>query len=43
MSEKRVDAPFKPELRNPAKDIKKDIESAEQQEENAALLRRNSI
>jgi hypothetical protein len=43
MSEKKIDASFKPEPRQPAKDIKKDIESVEQQEENAALLRRNSI
>ena len=43
MSEKKIDAPFKPEPRQPAKDIKKDIESVEQQEENDALLRRNSV
>jgi serine/threonine protein kinase len=41
--EKKIEAPFKPDIRPPLTNQSKEKFTPEQQEENAGLLRRNSI
>ena len=41
--DKRIEAPFKPDIRPPLTNQQKEKFTPEQQEENAGLLRRNSI